>query len=325
MKPFISFIICTYNSPELISRCLTSILKQRYSGKKEIIIVDGGSDRNTLDLLDSFKKKYKEIRILNNKNKLPEGFGMGKWLGWKNSKGKYIFIIDQDNELQGTDFVEKMIKPLKEKKVFGSIARLKVYHEDSLTNQYIALVGTDPFFAYRSLDFNINFKNIDEVEEYLLYEIDKENIIITGGNCFVYKKDILDNQGGYIQDTENITKLVKAGYNQVAINKNAFTHHLATKGFFDFIKKKKKWAKAYRIKKTEKEVNFSYIPRNKIERKYFLINLFFIITILPNVFISFKKLIQTKEKAWLLHPFLTFITSFIYLFYSVISFASLES
>lgn len=323
MEPFISFIVCSYNASELILKCVNSILKQKYSGKKEIIIVDGGSDKETLHVLKELKEKHREIIILNNPKKLPEGYGMGKWLGWKKAKGEYVFIIDQDNELESNDCVRDMLIPFKDSsKVFGCVCNVKVYHEDSLTNQYVSLTGTDPFFAYRSLGGFINPKKIGEdMGDYIIIKINPNNLLITGGNCFIYKKELLDKLGGYVQDTENVMKLVNSGHDCVAISKNASTHHLATKGFFDFIKKKNKWADSYKKIKKEK-ADFSYIPSTKLARKKMLINIFFIITVIPNILLAMKKIIETKEKAWILHPLLSFITGFIYFYYFIFQYNS---
>ncbi len=316
MKSLISFIICSYNAPELILRCVNSILKQNYSGKKEILIVDGGSDKKTLEILDKLKNKHKEIIILNNSKRLPEGYGNGKWLGWKKAKGEYVFIIDQDNELQSDECVKEMLTPFKEEKVFGCVCNVKVEHKDNLTNQYVSLSGTDPFFAYRSLGGFINLEKIGKDKgNYFIIKINPRNPIITGGNCFVYKKKILDEVGGYTQDTQNVIRLVNKRYDAVGVTKNVFTRHLATKGFFDFIKKKKKWAKSYNW--NEKNDKFSYVPATKIQRKELIINIFFIITVIPNIFLSLKKIIETKEKAWILHPVLSFITGVIYFYYFI--------
>jgi len=312
----ISFIICSYNAPDLIEKCLNSILKQKYECKKEILIIDGGSDTKTLELLSEYKRKFKEIKLIHNKNQLPEGKGMGKWLGWKKAKGDFIFIIDQDNEIEKDNFIEEMLYPFKEENIFGCACRLRVDHKDSLTNQYVALVGTDPFFAYRSLDGRINLRKLGKDKgNYTLVELNKNNPIITGGNCFVYKKDILDKFGGYVQDTENILKLSENNYNKIAIPKNQYTHHMATKGFFDFIRKKKKWAKTYKGIKGK----FSYLPKNLSSLLEFIINLLLIVLIIPNLIISIIKFIETREKAWLLHPTLTFITGFIYFYFISIS------
>jgi len=310
----ISFLICTYNSPKLIKRCLNSIIAQNYEGTKEIIIVDGGSDRETLEVLESFRKKFRNIvKIFNNKKRLPEGYGKGKWLGWKKCTGEVVFIVDQDNEFQGEENIHEMLKPFEKEEVFGVACRLMLKHEDNLTNQYVALVGTDPFMAYKSLDGLINLKKIGEDKGgYTLIEIKKENLMITGGNCFAYRKSYLDSVGGYVQDTENIAKLVEIGKNKVGVPKKAFTHHSAVAGFLDFIKKKKKWARAYSPAKGK----FSYMPASKDEMRKLIISLFFTFAVFPNIYIAFKQTVKSGEKAWILHPVLSFITGFIYFFYT---------
>jgi hypothetical protein len=174
-------------------------------------------------------------------------------------------------------------------------------------------MGTDPFFAYRSLDGIKSIKKVgQDKKEYTLVELDRENPLITGGNCFLYKKKYLDDQGGYVQDTENILKLVKAGYNKLAIPKKAFTHHFAVKGFFDFLRKKRKWANSYE----KKDKEFSYMPKSRGAKRQFILNLFFISTIIPTTWVGLKQFVKTRKKEWLLHPILSIYTESIYFLYT---------
>lgn len=312
----ISFIVCTYNSPELVKRCLDSILRQNFKGKIEIILCDGGSDRETLELIDSYLKKYKFIKFLHNKSRLPEGHGNGKWLAYQSAKGEYIAIVDQDNELQGSNWINDILLSFDKNDIIGCASKAVVKHSDSLTNQYIALIGTDPVFVYRSVEGLINLKQIGEESDIdTLITLDKNYMLITGGNCFVYKKEYLDKIHGYVQDTENIARIVNLGFNKVAISKIARTHHFATKGFFDFIKKKKKWARVY-DKSKNKDYVFSYFPSNRIERKGLIVNAAMLVSFFPSFFISVYKFAEDNETAWLLHAPLGFITGFIYFFYT---------
>lgn len=308
----VTFLICTYNYN--LSRCLDSVLLQDYDGKIEILLVDAMSDESTLRVLKAYAKKYPNISIITNKKRFPEGYGFGKWLGWKKIKSDFVFILDQDNILDNKDCLREMLKPFQDPRIFGVACRLSVHTSDSLTNQYIALQGTDPFFAYRSLDGIINLRKLKKEKDYLSLDIENDNLIITGGNCFIYRKSYLDKLGGYTQDTENIARLVNSGFNRVAIPTKVSTHHLAIKGFLDFIKKKKKWAKTYSFPKEKKL--FSYFPRTRQERKNFIVNLFFISLIFPNILVSFVQILKTRKKAWILHPLLSFITQFTYFIYS---------
>jgi len=317
MKQLVSFLICTYNSPKLISKCLDSILNQKYK-KKEIIIVDGGSNPETLKIIEEYKAKFKNIRVFHNKNRLPEGYGNGKWMGWKKCRGEFVFIVDQDNELQGKNCLDEMLKPFKEG-VFGCACRLALNPNDNLTNKYISLIGTDPFFAYRSLDGIINLKKIGEdIKDFTIVQLNKNNLLITGGNCFIYKKKYIDKVGGYVQDTENIVRLVERGYDEIAIPKKASTHHYAINGFVDFVRKKIKWARTYKVKNGK----FSYLPKNNEETKYFILNLAYSMLILPNLIIAIMQFLKTREKAWFLHSIMPFITGFIYFLFSFMKFGS---
>jgi len=93
MKYNVSVIIPTYNRKELLGRCLTSLFKQSYSGKYEIIVVDDGSRDGTKNLVKRLQKKYKNLRCFYQENKGPAA---ARNLGIKKSKGKIIGFTDDD-------------------------------------------------------------------------------------------------------------------------------------------------------------------------------------------------------------------------------------
>ncbi len=311
MIPKASIIICVYNKPELIKKCVRSILRQKISEPFEILLVDGGSDKKTLNLLEKFVVGNNNIRIINNPQRLPEGEGKGKWLGFRKARGEIVGVIDQDNELLGIDCLKNLLGPFKkDEEIFGVACRLFPDKRDSLTNQCIALIGTDPFLAYRSLDgVDIEKVKDDENKDYYVVKLKKDNVLVTGGNCFFYRKKFLDEAGGYIQDIDNLVALVEKGHNKFAVPKNAFTHHFAIKGFRDFLLKKKKWASEYSPVKRK----FSWMPSTKLERKEFIKNLWSIFTIFPLIFEAGYRTLKTKDLRWLFVPVLKIATALVYI------------
>jgi len=63
-KPLVSILIASFNKEKYVKRCITSCLNQSYKNI-EIIFYDDGSTDNSLNIA----KKFKKIKILNNKNK----------------------------------------------------------------------------------------------------------------------------------------------------------------------------------------------------------------------------------------------------------------
>lgn len=94
----LSIIIPSFNTKQLLDRCLISI----YAGLKhssitfEIIVVDNASDDGTKELL---KSKY--TRVINIFNKNNAGYGKANNQGIVKAKGEYIILLNSDIQAVG--------------------------------------------------------------------------------------------------------------------------------------------------------------------------------------------------------------------------------
>lgn len=93
MKIHISIIIATYNSEKTIEACLSSIVSQR-SDLVEIIIVDGGSNDRTVEIVKGFGS---EIDYLISEE--DEGIYDAWNKGIKASIGQWIMFVGSDDML----------------------------------------------------------------------------------------------------------------------------------------------------------------------------------------------------------------------------------
>lgn len=89
----ISVIIISYNSENFIENCLSSLSKNLPS-KSEVIVLDNASSDSTVEKL---KKFIPQIKLIKSKENL--GFAKGCSKAAKKAKGKYLFFLNPDTEI----------------------------------------------------------------------------------------------------------------------------------------------------------------------------------------------------------------------------------
>ena len=313
MKPKISIITATRNVDKIIGDCLDSVLNQTY-GDFEILCVDGFSTDRTVEIIKNYSRKDKRVRLVMSDKDFPEGKGSKKWEAYKKARGEIVGFIDSDNVLQDKNFFSAVVQIFeKEKNAVGVLGGNMHDIKDKDVIRYVALFGTDSFFAYRSIDFIRNVKNPEirkingfEVE---IFSVSENNMPITGGNCFFYLKKELDNAGSYEQDILSVRNLVRSGKDKIFVFRNA-TKHYAEKNLFLLAKKKFAWGRDFAERKDRER--FDYLPRTTKERRAFMLNLFFNFLIIPNFFYSRIIFSKSNDPISFLMPFLAFINSFAY-------------
>lgn len=104
----VSIVVPIYNAERYISNCISSILKQTYTNI-EVILVNDGSQDNSLYICEQFKKIDNRIIILNKKN---GGVSSARNEGIKIAKGDYLQFVDSDDTLE-LNFVENLVDNIK--------------------------------------------------------------------------------------------------------------------------------------------------------------------------------------------------------------------
>ena len=168
-NPLVSIILPTYNGNKYIKESIISCLNQTYRNI-ELIVVDDCSTDNTLETINKIAvrdNRLKVIRHYENK-KLPAALNTG----FSIAKGQY-FTWTSDDNIYGINAIEEMVKKLQN--------NIKI---DVIYADYAVIDENNDVRAVQVLD-----ENIDNI---LI-----ENII---GACFLYKRQVHEQLGGYNEE-----------------------------------------------------------------------------------------------------------------------------
>ncbi|RZK60372.1 MAG: glycosyltransferase [Pedobacter sp.] len=120
INPFFSIIVPTYNSCELIDRCINSILEQACSDY-EIWFIDGGSTDGTIEKINHSRVKNPNIQYISEPDK---GIYDAMNKGIKLSRGEWIYFLGSDDTFYN-DTVLSKVKETAEKSssliIYGNV------------------------------------------------------------------------------------------------------------------------------------------------------------------------------------------------------------
>lgn len=99
----VSVILPVYNEEKYLEQCLDSICSQTLR-EIEIICIDDGSVDRSLQILQSYEKQDKRIKVITQQNRYA---GTARNHGMKYAVGKYLSFLDSDDYFE-PDMLEKM-------------------------------------------------------------------------------------------------------------------------------------------------------------------------------------------------------------------------
>lgn len=139
MKPLITIGMPVYNVENYVGKALLSALNQTYDNLEIIVIDDKGTD-NSMSVVKEIKNKHPKgniIRIID--HKVNKGPGATRNTAMDEATGKYLFIMDSDDEIT-EDCIETLYTAMKETPVdfvVGSIDEVDDSGKLLLRREYI--------------------------------------------------------------------------------------------------------------------------------------------------------------------------------------------
>lgn len=101
----ISVIVPVYNAEKYLSRCIDSILVQRFNDL-ELLLIDDGSKDGSGKICDEYADKDKRVKVF---HKVNGGVSSARNLGLEKSKGEYVTFVDADDYLLPETITERLL------------------------------------------------------------------------------------------------------------------------------------------------------------------------------------------------------------------------
>jgi GT2 family glycosyltransferase len=201
--PLISIIIVNYNGKKYLEECLNSIYSGSYKNF-EIIVVDNNSSDGSPKFV---KNEFPKVKLI--EEKYNHGFTGGNNIGYENSNGEYIVLLNNDTKVE-KNYLENFIKVFEEYPKCG-VAQSKIVLYDN--PEILDCAGS--FWTPITLLYHYGF-----LKKSSLKEFNKTfKIFSAKGASMIIKKEVIEKVGlfdkdfwHYYEETDFCHRAINAGY-----------------------------------------------------------------------------------------------------------------
>lgn len=221
-EPNVSIIVPCYNEEKTIARCLNAITFLDYPKEKtEIIVVDDGSTDSTPIILEEFRKRFRNFKIIKGNHE-----GKAHSLNLALTKAAYdiIFTVDADTFVDKNS-LKKLVRPFSNMQV-------------GATNGSWIVADNSPINLFQKVEFHYN--NLVRKSFSRLFN----NGIWFFGAFACYRKSVLRKINGFqktlTEDMDIALRIYSAGYRTINVH-DALGKTLLHGDFKNFYEQRTRW------------------------------------------------------------------------------------
>ena len=212
----VSVIIPTMDRPEMLEKCIKSVISSTYKNMEILVSDDSDSDGSRL-VVDKLKDQFQKILYIRNTEK---NISVAINKAIKRSKGELIFILDDDNEID-KGCIGEIVRSITHDKGVGIVGPLALYHSHRDIIMHAGVIRSKfmrrAMYIHENEKWNGQIKEGEEVEDF--------------ANAFMFKREAAKKAGlwdllvPYMgEDGDFEARVRKAGYTAI-INPRAKTYH----------------------------------------------------------------------------------------------------
>ena len=211
----ISVIVPVYNVEKYLTKCVESLVAQKFSEPYEIVLVDDGAKDSSGKMCDEFAEKYEIVKAHHKKN---GGLSDARNYGTAHSEGKLLTYVDSDDYVSET-YLQDLWNLL-----------TKFDADMAITNVVLRYEGVESSNNNTFEDFCVNAKDA-------FYEVYAGNHISWPVCGKLYKREVLTNDifpAGYYEDTACMYKIIEKCERVAIGDYNNNYHYVRREGSITF-------------------------------------------------------------------------------------------
>ena len=234
----VSVIIPSKDNPDILEKCIRSLIKLTRDVRYEIVVVDNGSNSENKckieELFDGLKQdlvncEYVEKTVDKPVLKYlyrPQPFNFSRMCnqGAREATGDYLLFLNDDIEIREGRWMIKMLE-VASRAHTGAVGA-KLYYPGSMMIQHAGIVNLRLGPVHK-----LQFKD-DRVRYYMDSNAGVRNCIAVTGACLMIAKSKFDEVGGFCEeleiafnDVDLCFRLYESGYHNAVCNNTHLWHH----------------------------------------------------------------------------------------------------
>ena len=215
-QPLVSIVIPTYNRRDMVVRLIKSVLASTYKTTEVIVVDDAGTDGTSGFIRKTFPHST-AVRVIRNKKNL---YSAGtRNVGTRESKGEYIFYIDDDNVIE-KNAIARLVDVLERDKKVGELGLVIYSFTDKNIIQWLC-TGRNMLTSKTYLP-----RNLEEFSRQKVWDTeDVPNAFIVRADVIKrYKLSFCEKLGIMYEESDLAYRIRNAGY-KVQVVRDAKIYH----------------------------------------------------------------------------------------------------
>ncbi len=231
-EPLVSILIPAKDHADVTEKCLKTVFEKTTYKNFEVILIDNGStEKESLDLFEKYKKEHKNFKVL--REDIEFNYSKLNNLAAKKAKGEYLVLLNNDTEVITPEWLSYLVGYAAQPHI-GAVGAKLFYSDDTVQHAGVILgLGGVASHAYTEA-------TRDALGLYGRLRVPYDYSAVTAA-CLCLSKKKFDEVGGLEEDLRvayndmdlNL-KLLKKGYYNIFLPMVELYHHESKSRGSDF-------------------------------------------------------------------------------------------